>query len=68
MNAMGGPGAAPSYEELRERCAAAGVDVPADDLPLLAAALANHESAIVRLREVYLPGPMPPGPFDASWL
>jgi hypothetical protein len=53
--------------DLRALCAAAGLEVPEDDLPLLAEALANHLEAVERLRCVDVSGIEIPAAFDARW-
>ena len=53
--------------ELRVLCAAAGIEVPDEDLPALAEALSNHRAGAERLRGVDAAGVEPASRFDPRW-
>jgi hypothetical protein len=60
-------GPAVECAELSASCAAAGIEVPGEDLPALAEALANHRAAAEQLRAVDVTGVELSAGFDPRW-
>lgn len=56
----------PRLRDLRETCAAAGLDLPDDDLPALHRALARHRDALELLRAA-VSADHEPTQFDPAW-